>query len=271
MTKIVFRILLPVAMVAAFSCARRVEGGYASIKLVDDLLVDSLSYLQDLAGCSGKASGSIALIGDPFRCLEISELLMTADDFDNVDGRPVPDGLPDFAGETIMPILEFSNPFYSGEALPKDSLSFREAAVRSALFALEQSCLVSPYDPDSTFDKSSPKALLLCSGDLARFGIADIQDLFNRLDCRLPILSSPDTAYSFSRECYRLFREKNLFTHLVAYPKAKLYMTVPAGSGRPGFALIEFSDRYVLENFRDTMQVLAPKTMESYVQSQYQP
>lgn len=259
------------AVLAAFSCARREESAYDSIKLVEDLLVDSLSYLQELSASAAGTCGAITLIGDPLLCLKTGEALMTSDGFDNGSGRSVSDGLPDFAGETVLLILDFADSIGCTSVLPADSLAFREAVVRNAVFALDTSCRVSPYDPDSTLPKTSPKVLLVCSPGLSQRGTADIRDFYSKIGCGVSILSSADSSFSFSGNCYRLLRSRNLFTHRIAYPKAKLYMTVPARSGQSGASLIEFSRRFVPEAFADTLQVLAPKIMESYVQNQYQP
>ncbi len=271
MQKILPRILILAAVLAVLSCARRVEHEYDSVKWADNLVADSLPQLQGLASVAGRTAGAIALVGDPVMCLETAEALLSADAFDNGSGRPVPDGLPDFAGETIVPILHLSDSLLAAGSVVKDSLAFREAVLRNAIFALDTTCLVSPYDADSTFSKPALKVLLVCSPDLARRGAADIRDLFARIGCAAPVLASADTAYSFTASCYSLLRKKNLFTHHIAYPIAKLYMTVSARAGRPGCNLIQFSRRFAAEPFADTVQVLAPKTMESYVQNQYQP
>ena len=259
MTKFHSGILLSAFLLVPCSCGRHVEERSDSLRYVDELLADSLSWLEELSEASGKASGAIALIGTPEECLQVSERLMTADDFDNVDGRPAPDGLPDFAGETVVSILDFTDS--SAREYADSSLLLRELAVRIALRALEPSCRVSPYDADSVVSKPSPKMLLVCSPRMGVRCAADIEDLFARTGCNVPVLAAQDTAYSFTRDCFRLLRQRNAFTHDVSYPKAELYMMIVTGFS--GSVLIGFNGRYAPGPFLNTARVLAPKTMES--------
>ena len=65
-------------------------------------------------------------------------------------------------------------------------------------------------------------------------------------------------------------REKNLFTHKIAYPVADLLMTVKSASTKP-FETVSFEDRLVPSSFADTVGVFAPNTFVSYVQNKHKP
>lgn len=250
-------IALMAVVVFASSCSRRVESTYDSIRLVDDLLNDSLPVLQKLAKDACNPSGYIYLVGEPLNCLSLSETMMNSDEFDNVDARMVQDGLPDFSGETIVSVLDFANSPYDSLARTEDGkLMLREISVRHALAVL-----------DST---SNCKVLILCSPYLAEKGGDDISDFFEKIGCDIPVIYSADTTFSFTQTCYKVLREKNLFTHNIAYPVARLLMTLK-DSSRPPFSTVRFEDDLVPDYFADTVGVFAPNTFVSYVQNKYKP
>ena len=254
---IALRLKYPLFFFAALtllsSCVRRVEAGYDSIALVDRLVSDSLPSLQLLAGRAGKPSGTVVLVGEPLQCLTVSEKLMNCDEFDNVDARPVNDGLPDFSGETIVSLLDFTRPSFDSLSVSgKDSPALREIAVENALAAL-----------DSTL---GCKLLVICSPALAPKGGEDVVDFFGKIGCDVPVVFSPDTTFSFTRACYKVLRERNLFTHNIAYPVARLMMITEGDSSRRPLL---FDDNQVPESFADTVGVFAPNTYVSHVQNKH--
>lgn len=238
-------------IVAASGCSRRVEGGYKTIAFVNTLLADSLPEMHRLAGLSGKADGSVVLIGEPSVCLRTVEMMMVCDEFDNIDARKSNDGLPDFAGETLVPILDFSDTLYGQGASDKKSQDrLRERAVRNAVAALRV-----PH---------GCKIIVICSPALSEYGGGDVTDLFERIGCDVPVIHSADTAYSLTGNCFLKMREKNLFTHNISYPCASLLMALPDSSGGRSIVL-PFVDSLVPASFPDTVGVLAPNTYYSYV------
>lgn len=257
MVKRTVYIVLAALVLFTSSCARRMESSYDSIRFVDDLLNDSLPALQKLAKDACDPSGYVYLVGEPLHCLFLSEKMMNSDEFDNVDARMVPDGLPDFSGETIVSVLDFANSPYDSLAGMEDGrLKLREITVRHALAAL-----------DST---SRCKVLIFCSPALAEKGGDDVSDFFEKIGCDIPVIYSADTAFSFTQACYKILREKNLFTHNIAYPVARLLMTLD-DSVRPPFSTVRFEDNLVPEDFADTVGIFAPNTFVSYVQNKHKP
>ena len=242
-----------VALFVIVSCSRRVESSYESIRFVDDLVTDSLPQLQGLSKLAGDRSGVIALIGEPRHCLALSEKMMNVDDYDNVDARKVHDGLPDFSGETVVSILDYANaPYDSCLTSDEGKLKLREVAVRNALAALDSTCRC--------------KVLVICSPQMATYGGDDISDFFEKIGCEVPVIYSTDSAYSYTSVCYKIMRERDMFTHNIAYPAARLLMTIP-DSIFPPFTTISFEDHMVPEAFADTVGVLAPNTYVSHVQN----
>lgn len=249
-----FLSLIPLVLsviIAASGCSRRVEGGYKTTAFVNTLLADSLPEMHRLAALSGKTDGSIVLIGEPAVCLRTGEMMMVCDEFDNIDARKSNDGLPDFAGETLVPILDFSDTSAAYDTSDKKSQErLRDRAVRNAVAALRipHGC----------------KIIVICSPALSEYGGGDVADLFERIGCNVPVIHSADTAYSLPGNCFIKMREKNLFTHNISYPRARLLMAVPDSSGDRAIVL-PFIDSLVPASFPDTVGVLAPNTYYSHV------
>ena len=235
----------------ASCCSRRVENGYRTITYVNSLLADSLSRLRALAESNGKPSGAIVLVGDPSGCLRLSERMIGCDDFDNIDARKVSDGLPDFAGETIVSILNFADTAYKNPPATKDGqTALRELTVKGALAALQM-----PF---------RCKVLIICSPILSEYGGSDVCDLFDRIGCDVPVICSSDTAFTFTEACFMRMRERNAFTHNISYPSARLFMAV-RDSLDSKVSILPFVDSLVPASYPDTVGIIAPNTYFSHV------
>ena len=98
------KFLLILGLGAAFlSCEQRPVVTFVPVPLVTSLLADTtVSAWSPLAAYDAEDSrGSIAVIGEPDRVSWMMGTLLLQDSFDNIDGRLLSDGLPDFAGETL--------------------------------------------------------------------------------------------------------------------------------------------------------------------------
>lgn len=182
--------------------------------------------------------------------------MMICDDFDNIDARKISDGLPDFAGETIVSILNFADTAYMNRPATKDGqTALRELTVNGALAALKI--------------PSRCKILIICNPILSEYGGSDVSDLFERIGCDVPVICSSDTTFSFTEACFRKMRERDVFTHNIAYPVARLYMAV-RDSLDSKVSVLPFIDSLVPASYPDTVGVLAPNTYYSYdVQNQH--
>lgn len=255
MKRLITAILFLAIFLAPAGCGRKVETTSDTLGLVEELVSDPSADLQRMVRLAGKTSGPIVIAGDPKLGLQLSEKMMLSDDFDNVDARCVEDGLPDFAGETIVTILDFVNaPYDSVPGTEEGRLFLRETAVRNALAAIDTSV--------------SCKLLILCSPLLAENGGDDVSELFEKLNCDVPVLYSTDTSYSFTDACFTLMRDKKMFTHNIAYPSAKLMMTIP-DIDNSSLMAIRFNERLVPASFPDTVGVIAPNTFISHVQDKH--
>lgn len=66
--------------------------------------------------------------------------------------------------------------------------------------------------------------------------------------------------------CYSFLRGNNLFTHNIAYPDAKAYITSPEGGI---FTLMDFEFSEIPVELIASLEKLAPKTLSLYVQDQH--
>lgn len=199
-----------ILLVCLGSCSRKVETPDDELPMVKELIAESLPALHDLAESAGKTSGTIAVIGDPSSCLRVARELTSSDLFDNIDARLVSDALPDFAGETVVAICDTLSSGTGGDTL-------RETAVRIALCAV-----------DSTV---ACKMIVFCGTGFPEYGSADVENLFSRIGCDVPVIASSDTSFSFAGACFKTLRDRNAFTHDVSYPILKVYMTESDGQG----------------------------------------
>lgn len=252
MVKKFFVVIVSVLSVIAVSnCSRRPDSGYKTIAYVNSLLTDSLPELRTLAESNGESTGAIVLIGDPSECLRLSEKMMLCDEFDNIDARKVSDGLPDFSGETIVSILNFADTTYKNLVVTDSGQSsLRQLAIKGALAALR-----SPL---------RCKLLIICSPILSEYGGGDVRDLFRRISCEVPVISSSDTTSSLSEACFLKMREMNMFTHNISYPSARLLIAI-RDSVDSKVSVLPFVDSLIPASFPDTVGVLAPNTYYSYV------
>lgn len=172
-------IALTVLAVFSVSCRNRVTGNRYMTPFVARVLEDTASYEHGVMASylPGGKTGSIAVIGEPEETVLLTEALLTSDRFDNINGKPVSDGLPDFAGEVFAPILDVANAPYSGyvRAANEDFLS--ELSVRNFIAALDTACNLSSYDTDRLVHKSAAKMVILSSSYASAYGYYDIDTL----------------------------------------------------------------------------------------------
>ena len=188
------KLMIPIAvLLAAVSCHDRSPVVRDTIPYVKQIAVDTVgtfSLVKQYRTAGTK--GTIALIGEPDECLLLSRAFMTADFVDNIDGKAVPDRLPDFSGEAFEVVLDnFNAPYLRLASSSPDSL--REAAVRNAVMVLDTVAYSNPYDKSSRLRKGNAKVFVLASSLLSEFGRFDIDTLF-KMGGREALILSPDEA-----------------------------------------------------------------------------
>lgn len=175
-----------IVLLAAVSCKEVRYQPRPTIPLVHVIAADTAGAGR-LAAMAGKASGSVAIIGEPEDVIVLAHHFQGCDRVDNVDGTPVRDSLPDFAGENFDVIMDaFSAPYSrfwtSAESLA-DTLrhtvldSLREVAVLNAVCAWDSLSWRSTADAEPLLRKERAKLLIFTSPLQAQWGLFDVDTL----------------------------------------------------------------------------------------------
>lgn len=209
-------------LAAAFSvsCTRKVVTVTDTIPFVQSLLADSIQLVNRVSSVAGNVHGPIVVVGEPQKCSEIAMQFVECDLFDNIDARPDPDGLPDFAGERIVALMDFAGSPYSSCLQDGDGvMDLRELAVRNALHALDT--------------MMACKMLVITSPLMAEHGASDVCRFLSAAGLDVPVVCSTDSSFFFAESAFRTLRDRNAFTHVISYPQLESFMTVlPEGKGR---------------------------------------
>ena len=175
-------VLLPVA------CRREVVETRPTIPLVREILAEKsgprMALLRDRRP---QPLSDITIIGGEFACDLLAEQLSFRDVRDNVDARRVPDGLPDFAGETFACIEDSRH--YAEWVKTGESEELRRQTVLRVLCALDTVVHISPYDLDGLAVKPFTKMIILADPFLMEYGGFDVDTLFRSSGCKIPVVS----------------------------------------------------------------------------------
>lgn len=158
------------------ACSRDQSDVFVPAALAGTAVSDTSSVWHKALFCSPEAAdgGSIAVFGGFPETAVLTESLLTADMFDNIDGKLCHDGLADFAGETVTPIFDMVNAPYQGYFDRMNEAYIREVAVKGFLTAVSDRCSSSVFDRSFSASKPSAKLVILSSTILAGFGYMDI-------------------------------------------------------------------------------------------------
>lgn len=140
----------------------------------------------------GQVHASVALIGDYDSCYDLTGIFVSADFFDNIDGREIPDELHDFAGETFSPVLDMANSPYEGFLKADNPYALRETAVAMAVASLGKHCYSNMYEEKMGSRKMGSKAIVIASPYLCAYAYDDICQLFHS---NPPVVSAVDCMF----------------------------------------------------------------------------
>ncbi len=186
--------LLLAAALLLPSCRRAAEEYRPTIPYVREILSSRNGPEMDVLkrAAAPSVGDDITVIGTPEVCDRFSDLFSRYDRRDNVDGRYHGDGLPDFAGETLVCIADEGLASVPGDA--PGIGAFREKTVREVLCALDTVLHISPYDMEGLGSKKSSKLIILSGANAVQYGGFDADTLFRSSGCGISLLSMPDLA-----------------------------------------------------------------------------
>lgn len=182
--------LVALALVVSGGCERQRNASFVPIKYVDSIVVNPHVHEHEVLSfmAGSKPYGDIAIFDTPERCLLLSELFMSVDVADNVDGAALSDWLPDFAGESIASIMDDRYTPYE-QYLGGRENELRELAVRGFISAVDTTCSIAAYDAASRSSKPGAKAVILSSPFMAAYGRRDIDTLMKSLGVSILVFS----------------------------------------------------------------------------------
>lgn len=131
---------------------------------------------------------TIAVTGPLQEVSAFTDWMMECDIFENIDGKPVPDGLPDFAGEIFAPFYDVASEDYAGYFRSGREVDFREMNVNHAIAAVARQCSANAWVRDAVTEKLQSKMMVLASS-LSYVSVADIETLFSRAGSSFPVVS----------------------------------------------------------------------------------
>lgn len=185
--------LLVVLLIVGLSSCKEKKVVHFRVPIVQALLNDTTGTLfYPVSSYNPKnTDGSIAIFGAPDEVARMTEYLLTADLFDNVDGSAKSDGLPDFAGEIIAPILDVANSPYNGYLEAGNENLLCDIAVRAFLTALDTAAYASPLDTVATIGSKRAKIVVLASSLFGAYGFPEIDTLNAFAGRKIPVMTGP--------------------------------------------------------------------------------
>lgn len=109
--------------------------------------------------------------------LTVQEVLLTLDSFDNITGKEVGDGIPDFAGENFVYLADDANMPYGDYDAAGKSDYLRELVVKDALFLMGDKYYNLAIDDAPYGEKMEVKVIVIACNTATAYGLADIEKL----------------------------------------------------------------------------------------------
>ena len=189
--------VVAILLATSASCTRQAYSEVPVCGYVSEILSDKSSHENELLqGLKNPGSSAdISVIGSFAACQKLSGLMITADLHENVSGSCKPDGLPDFAGENVVSIMDRSVPAWRSCVEKGDTSLVRELAVRRAIAAIDTTYNISTYDLDGNGHKNSSKVLILADAWYSSYGSFDVHTLLDATQSKVIVLNPVEVMY----------------------------------------------------------------------------
>lgn len=177
----IYPFLFLLLSLAAVSCRNGGNEGEV-IAIVDKALNDSTSvYYADFADYPDDLSRlPIGVFDCEVGGFEVVERILTLDRFDNITGRPGPDGIADFGGEDIQFLSDRANGPYGEYLRAGNSMYLREQLIRDVLFLTGRQYYNLAADEYRSGFKAPVKLVLVSSPVADLYGMADINTMLDK-------------------------------------------------------------------------------------------
>lgn len=189
------------ATLVAVSCRDTVQSGRRAVPYVEKLIKDAGREFSLVSRFDARdPKGTIAVIGPEDRNALFFDRFIAGDDFDNIDGRRLPDQLPDFSGEVIDFIGDRAASY--PELYSTDQNALRTLTVKNFLAAIDTSFSIGAFDSERLRTRVASKMLVFTSPFSAACGAFDIDTLCLAGSRKIPVVYPAKAAFKaqFDRE-----------------------------------------------------------------------
>ena len=260
--------LLPAALLTLLSvvcCRPAAEQSRPTIPYVRNII--SGAEAHGSAAIRGSLApdvhADIAVIGFEEQCVSCLSSFLSYDGHDNVSGTAVPDGLPDFAGETFCAVEDRINSscrdLFHSRGLEKT----RELPVRLLVGALDTLYHLSPYDLEGLGHKLPAKMVVMADPYFCAFDRHDVDTLLRSFGSAVTVLypielavekiaadAAGRSSLTIGVMCDKVHAGTPVYGNIIAdagIKGADVYAQSVAGSPDP---FIDFLDKYAADSLR---------------------
>ena len=124
--------------------------------------------------------------------LNVIEKLLALDNHDNITGKLVPDGIPDFAGESFQYLDDDANMPYNNYLSENNSAYLRELVVKDVLFLLGKSYFKNNIEDIPSGTKEPVKLIVVACNTASAYGMSDAQNMLNAAGCNVKMIGVID-------------------------------------------------------------------------------
>lgn len=170
-------------------CQESVSTGRSAVPVVGEIVSAggdgrALSLLQSFNEKDSR--GAICIVGESDAVEALTSRFMSSDDFDNIDGRPAPDQLPDFAGETVLAVSDDAHAPYAVYSSDPDAM--RSLTVNHLICALDTVAASGFAGYEVNVRKDNAKILVFPSPFMAENGAFDVDTLLTMTGSGIPVI-----------------------------------------------------------------------------------
>lgn len=175
--------------VLTVSCGRVRTAGVDVLPGVGRILADTSCIGHSILGAyQNDRNGTIAVFGPSEKTLMLTDFLVRCDIFDNVDGKPRTDWLPDFAGETFASYLDVLNGQYCDYFTSGREKDLREYVVAGSVAAVSDLSFQTVFSSLASVPKT-PSKIFILSSSFASLAESDVDTLFSAMGKSFPVIT----------------------------------------------------------------------------------
>lgn len=186
---------------------------------------------------AGSRSLPIGVFDSGIGGLTVLEAILALDAFDNRTLEPVPDGVPDFAGERFVYLGDQANMPYGNYPREGNEAFLRELILKDAVFLLGRRFWPAPDAAAPRLDKPAVKAIVVACNTATAYGLDDIRGAIDRWGVPVRVVGVVEAGARGVLESDRAGRDDEAIAVLatvgtcssMAYPRA-----IAAAFGRAG-------------------------------------